>query len=152
MCPRCWSLERQRLFALAISRGEIAIEGRDIIHFAGEISVASLIRARNPASYRVSEYGRDDADLSLNLEAIDLLDASVDTIIANHVLEHVDDGRALAEIFRVLRPGGELVCMVPLVEGWCETYENPAITSPTDCERHFGRTSSPPNGLPPATS
>jgi hypothetical protein len=64
-CPRCWSLERQRLFALAISRGEIAIEGRDIIHFAGEISVASLIRARNPASYRVSEYGRDDADLSL---------------------------------------------------------------------------------------
>jgi predicted SAM-dependent methyltransferase len=68
-----------------------------------------------------------------------LPDASVDIIIANHVLEHVDDGRALAEIFRVLRSCGELVCMVPLVEGWCETYENPAITSPTDRERHFGR-------------
>ncbi len=41
-------------------------------------------------------------------------DASFDGVFLNEVLEHVDDERsALAEIERVLRPGGHLVVMSP---------------------------------------
>ncbi len=54
------------------------------------------------------------------------------------MLEHVNDKLALASIHRVLRPGGILIAMVPIVEGWETTYENPAITSKEDRKRHYG--------------
>ena len=79
------------------------------------------------------------ADLKLNLEAIDLPDASVDLIIANHVLEHVDDRRASQELSRILRTNGLLLCMVPIVEGWKDTYENPAIIDDENRMLHFGQ-------------
>ncbi|GGJ41722.1 hypothetical protein CDQ92_08050 [Sphingopyxis bauzanensis] len=138
-CPKCWSLERQRLLALAIQRGDIEIRGRTIIHFAGELSVTRLIQAKLPARYQVSEYEGDHGDLRLDIENIDLPDNSVDLVIANHVLEHIDDRKALAEIYRILRPCGDLVCMFPIVEGWTETYENPAITDPIGRDLHFGQ-------------
>ncbi len=41
-------------------------------------------------------------------------DASFDRIIASEVLEHIpDDGAALAELFRVLKPGGTIAVTVP---------------------------------------
>jgi SAM-dependent methyltransferase len=41
-------------------------------------------------------------------------DASVDRVMASEVLEHIpDDAAALAEIFRVLKPGGRVAVTVP---------------------------------------
>src|SRR3712207_8881866 len=41
-------------------------------------------------------------------------DASVDRVIASEVLEHIpDDARAMAEIARVLKPGGTVAVTVP---------------------------------------
>ena len=41
-------------------------------------------------------------------------DASVDRVMASEVLEHIpDDVTAMAEIFRVLKPGGRMVITVP---------------------------------------
>jgi predicted SAM-dependent methyltransferase len=73
------------------------------------------------------------------MEAIDLPDASVDLIIANHVLEHVDDAKASRELSRILRPNGVLLCMVPIVEGWATTYQNPDITTDEGRMLHFGQ-------------
>jgi len=47
-------------------------------------------------------------------EALPFPAASFDTVLSHEVLEHVqDDAMALAEIARVLRPGGRLVLFVP---------------------------------------
>ncbi|MBT1072569.1 class I SAM-dependent methyltransferase [Pelotalea chapellei] len=41
-------------------------------------------------------------------------DASFDTVLFSEVIEHLDDPeRALAEIFRVLRPGGRVIIIFP---------------------------------------
>jgi ubiquinone/menaquinone biosynthesis C-methylase UbiE len=46
--------------------------------------------------------------------ALPFADASFDRIIAAEVLEHLpDDGRAMAELFRVLEPGGLIAVTVP---------------------------------------
>ena len=56
-------------------------------------------------------------------------DASWDVVVANHVLEHVDDRKALPEIRRILVPGGLAILPLPLALTFERTYENTAITS-----------------------
>jgi SAM-dependent methyltransferase len=47
--------------------------------------------------------------------ALPLEDSSVDAAVSANLLEHVpDDGRALAEILRILRPGARAVIVVPV--------------------------------------
>lgn len=45
--------------------------------------------------------------------ALPFRDASVGTVLARDVLEHLDDRTAIAEAARVLRPGGHLLVTVP---------------------------------------
>ncbi|MDE3115804.1 MAG: class I SAM-dependent methyltransferase [Pseudomonadota bacterium] len=137
-CPRCKSAERYRLFKLWQDRQPEALQGKDILHFAPEKSISALVRPL-ARSYRTADITPGRADMVLNIEAIDLPDASLDAVICFHVLEHVDDARALSEMFRVLRPGGTAALMVPIVEGWARTYESPAITAPDQRTLHFGQ-------------
>jgi SAM-dependent methyltransferase len=49
-----------------------------------------------------------------DLERLPLADAVADVAVLNEVLEHVpDQGRALSELHRALRPGGQLVVLSP---------------------------------------
>jgi SAM-dependent methyltransferase len=53
-----------------------------------------------------------------------LLDASVDAVVSANLLEHVpDDRRALGEMFRVVRPGGRIVIVVPAGPGTYDYYD-----------------------------
>ena len=62
-----------------------------------------------------------------------------DVVLCNHVLEHlVDDRKAMAEIYRVLKPGGWALLQVPLDEKLHETYEDPGIISKPDRAHHYG--------------
>jgi SAM-dependent methyltransferase len=74
------------------------------------------------------------------MENTGLPQASFDAVFASHVLEHVaDDRRALAEMARILKPGGMLVVMVPLVDAWAETYEDPSVRDEAARELHYGQ-------------
>ena len=56
--------------------------------------------------------------------ALPLADASVDAAVSANLLEHVpDDGLALAEIFRILRPGARAVIVVPVGPGNYDYYD-----------------------------
>lgn len=135
-CARCDSLERHRLFWLWFKQNKHFLPG-PLIHFAPERCLELRLRST------VSEYQTADlyqrADLTLNIEQMDLGSGTVGSVICNHVFEHVDDRRALDETFRVLQSGGLLICSVPLVEGWEATYEDTGISGAKDRELHFGQ-------------
>ena len=138
-CPSCRSLPRQRLLALALQDGFVDFAGKRILHFAPEPSVVRLVESQSPADYIRADLNAAKAARVLNIEGIDLPDASLDVVIASHILEHVDDRKALAEIYRVLAPGGKLVAMVPIVEGWSQTYEDPTKTTESERTIHFAQ-------------
>lgn len=139
-CPNCGSLERHRLLILAVQRGDIPqLEDKNstVLHFAPEPCLEQIFRNRF-ASYDTADLF-NEADLKLDMECIDVADEQYDVVVANHVLEHVDDKKASAEVSRILVEGGILVCQVPIIDGWASTYEDASIT--TDAERllHFGQ-------------
>jgi SAM-dependent methyltransferase len=136
-CPSCRSLERHRHQMLWIKQNEDKLRNKRLLHFAPE-PVMRRIYGALAVSYLSADIA-GYADRVLNIEAIDMPDESWDVVVANHVLEHVDDRKALAEIRRILAPGGFAILSFPLALGFEQTYENPAITSRADRELHFGQ-------------
>jgi SAM-dependent methyltransferase len=137
-CPRCKSAERYRLFKLWLDRHPGRLANADVLHFAPEKSMIALIKP-DAKSYLTGDIQPGKADRVLNIEAVDLPDASFDCVVCSHILEHVDDKKALSEIHRVLRPGGLAVIMIPVIEGWPQTYENPHAVTRDERTIHFGQ-------------
>ncbi|UVC14717.1 class I SAM-dependent methyltransferase [Mesorhizobium onobrychidis] len=137
-CPQCNSLERHRLFKMWFDENKDRIASKSALHFAPETAVTSFLKPL-VSKYVTADLYASLAEIVLNIEAIDLPDNSFDLVICSHVLEHVDDRKALREMHRILTPGGIALLMTPVIEGWPETYENPAITSPQDRALHYGQ-------------
>lgn len=56
-------------------------------------------------------------------DVIDFPDEHFDLVLSNQVLEHVTDPEVvIAEVFRVLRPGGFFIAAFPVVETWYEGH------------------------------
>lgn len=63
-----------------------------------------------------SGYRGNRADLCGDAQSLPLRSASIDTVLATELLEHVrDPGAVVGEIARVLRPGGIVLCTAPFV-------------------------------------
>jgi len=137
-CPRCGSAERYRLFALWLDRHGSALRTARVLHFAPEKGLAKLLKARVGA-YQSADITPGKAEIVRNIEAIEEPNASFDCVVCSHVLEHVDDRKALKEVYRVLKPGGVVLIMLPVIEGWATTYENKAVVTPEDRMRHYGQ-------------
>lgn len=137
-CGNCDSKERHRLMALWVDANARVVDETRILHFAPERFLEPLFRNRS-IQYQSADLQPGVADAVLNIENIDLPDNSVDLVVCSHVLEHVNDERALREMYRILTVGGRALLMFPIVEGWECTYENPAYTSPADRTTYFGQ-------------
>ena len=67
-------------------------------------------------------------------------DSSVDFFICSHVLEHVEDDRkALRELYRILRQGGQGILIVPIILTIDEIDEDPYVTDEAERWRRFGQ-------------
>lgn len=95
---------------------ETARRGASVV--AVDLALGELIQTRDTfAAMRAADELPDGIAATVvqaNGLALPFADASFDRVIASEVLEHVpDDLGAMAELFRVLRPGGRLAATVP---------------------------------------
>ncbi len=138
-CANCGSMERHRLLWLALQslwqNGTIARVGK-MLHVAPEPTLARHFQ-------RDYDYLSVDLDGANAMQAMDICaiafpDNTFDAIVCNHVLEHVPaDQQALAELYRVLKPGGWASIQVPLSGD--VTQEDLTITDPQERERRYGQ-------------
>ncbi len=140
VCPGCTSFERHRLlwiaFVMQWQKGAFRAKGR-MLHVAPEPVLAKKF------DQRFDEYVSIDLDGKRAMEAMDVTaltfaDQYFDAVVCNHVLEHVPDDRtAIAELYRVLKPGGWGSIQVPMKGDI--THEDPGVTDPQERHRLYGQ-------------
>lgn len=139
-CPDCGSLERHRLVWLYLQRQLSFLDGapRLMLHLAPELALERPLR-RVPGLRRITaDLSRTDVMTRLDVTRLPFHDDSFDAIYCSHVLEHVpDDAAAMAELRRVLRPGGWAILQVPVLRD--TTDEDPAVVLPEERLRRFGQ-------------
>lgn len=119
-----WFVERRRLFATLIRKTAIPSDATVVDIGTGTGANLRLLRQMGfaqvvgidpsaDAAHWCAEKGLGDVHTG-DIRALPLADASVDLLLATDVIEHVDeDKQAVAEIWRVLRPGGTALITVP---------------------------------------
>lgn len=139
-CPQCGALERHRLFILADQALDLIPQSSDVLHVAPEALLRDRLQRRCHRYVSLDLYDAS-ADVQEPLEKTSFADACFDVVLCSHVLEHVDDRAAMREIYRVLKAGGTLLAMVPIIEGWQSTYENADASAADATQRdlHFGQ-------------
>lgn len=130
---------------LYLQQQSILREGLRILHVAPERGLQQRFLTRAGVDYIAGDkhepgYSYPPGTVKLDVTDLKFPDGRFDLVICSHVLEHVpDDRKAMAEIFRVLSPGGKAVLTVPLNMDNALTLEDASITDPQERERLYGQ-------------
>jgi SAM-dependent methyltransferase len=126
-CPGCSGQDRHRsLLALLVATTTIFDPGTRILEVAPMRGFESLLRSQPGIDYTSFDLARHAMERG-DITAMRHPDSSADYFICFHVLEHIpDEHLALAEIHRVLKPGGVAVLQVPVDWHVAATREYPA--------------------------
>ena len=142
LCPNCLSLERHRLMWLFLKRETNFFDAQlKVLHIAPEICFIDTFEAIHKENYITADIESPLAKVKLDVHEMPFEEDEFDVVFCNHVMEHVkDDRKAMAEIYRVLKPGGFAILQIPLFYPLKDkTFEDPTITSPKAREKAFGQ-------------
>jgi SAM-dependent methyltransferase len=139
-CPRCNSKARHRRLWLYLERNtNLFADPLRVLHVSPNYSLARRFSRLDNLDYvTVDLHERAYVSTRMDLTAIPLRSGSFDGIVCIHVLEEIpEDRKAMAELFRVLKPGGWAVITTPI---WLDrkTFEEPTITEPEERLKAFG--------------
>ena len=143
-CPHCGASDRERLYALYLKEAITSMpkgKKQRLLHFSPELALGSFIRHTGRFDYRSADLSSPNVDDQIDIcRMAKYPTASFDAFICSHVLEHVTDDRAaLGELFRILKPGGWGILMVPLLTQIKASVEDPSATSEAARWRLFGQ-------------
>lgn len=141
-CPECMSTSRERLIVAMLDSMDVS--GKKVLHIAPEEKIFDFIEplcSVTAADLSPDFYSHIDPNIHFaNVTNLPFPDGAFDLVIANHVMEHVpDDRKAIAEIYRVLGPGGSAILQVPFSPTLTATIEMPSIANPATQSALFGQ-------------
>jgi len=113
LCPFCGSLPRNRRLWQLLNEWQ-NLRG-SVLHFSPNRSLFRVLKKNKNISYYSTNF--TDAFLSdykFDITNIEQPNEKFDTIICYHILEHIiDNKKAIIELFRVLKPNGQLFIQTP---------------------------------------
>lgn len=126
-CPNCLSLERHRFQyeILKLILRDRNTQTMHALHFAPEPGLKPFFGNRF-VKYVTADISMPGVDIYVDIQSLPFADESFDFVFASHVLEHIpDDRKALAEIYRILKPQGMAILPVPIVSETTIEYSSP---------------------------
>lgn len=142
-CSNCGASDRERMYMLWI---EQQIEkksfpiGARAIHFAPEAALSERLRALGIFQYETADLQMNDVDHKVDMMRMPFCDDDFDFFICSHVLEHVQsDDLAIKELYRITKPNGCGILMVPIIVGLEHTLEEPGATDEASRWRLYGQ-------------
>ncbi len=124
VCPGCRCQDRHRALVVVLeARTSFFLSGSRVIEVAPMRNFQRFCLAQSGVDYisfDLRRFAMEKGDITrMRYE-----DESADCFLALHVLEHIpEEAAALAEIRRVLKPGGTAILQVPLFPDVAHTYE-----------------------------
>lgn len=138
-CPWCSSGDRERQIFTFLKEESLIKPGMNLLHMAPELSLQKIFE-KSDIQYFSADIASPLAKFKMDILDIQFPDNFFDTVMCNHVLEHIiDDTKAMSELYRVLKPGGWAILQVPVSLVLQETFEDATVTSPKDREKIFGQ-------------
>jgi SAM-dependent methyltransferase len=141
-CSKCLATDRDRLYAIYFEKVIRNSQKRlKILDIAPTKALNQFLRRQNNFVVRTADLYMGDVDDRVDITNMAIYEDNLfDVFICSHVLEHVeDDISAMRELFRITKPGGWGIAMVPINLGLNEIYENVTIKSEKDRWKHFGQ-------------
>ena len=128
LCPVCGSIARDRFLYWCWTRRAGYDPAAKVLETSPRMPTLYRQRMAERVDYVASDYDESmhKGMIKLDLQDIDLPDASIDVVLTPHVLEHVPDtGKALSELFRVMKPGGHVFLQVPVPQAKTKVPDEP---------------------------
>jgi predicted SAM-dependent methyltransferase len=144
-CPVCGSSDRNRLYSLYFERRfssmKLSQSKFSFLDIAPEKPLADWINTHPFINYRSLDLLMEGVDDRADLTNLNIYENErFDIILCSHVLEHIDDDRkAIAELFRILKPGGFAILMVPILLTLNDDLENTEWTSNAERWKYYGQ-------------
>lgn len=143
LCPACGCNDRERhVFAYMRAGGLLdAMRGKSLLHFAPEPRLTPRLKQAGLARHVQADlYPAAPGIEKIDMLAIPYADQTFDFVLANHVLEHVaDDAGALAELRRVLKPGGRAILQTPYSDVLEHTLSDAGVTTEESRVQLYGQ-------------
>ena len=149
LCPFCGASDRDRLCALYIQdhlKGAKTDGAVKIVDFAPSPPLSLFIRELikrlgQEITYWTADLYGEGVDDKVDITDMRLYkDGQFDFVICSHVLEHVEnDRKALSELYRILKPSGWGILMVPIILSIEGIDEDPTVVDTAERWRRFGQ-------------
>lgn len=140
-CPFCKATDRDRLLAAFLDM--LKPENNELLRMlqiAPSPSVEYYALKRKDIIYESTDLFMSGVTFQADLQNMDMVqDETYDIIVCSHVLEYVkNDAMAMGELYRMLKPKGVCLVVVPLVVGKQDTEEQWGCTEEENWRR-FGQ-------------
>ncbi|WP_353777939.1 methyltransferase domain-containing protein [Winogradskyella sp. 3972H.M.0a.05] len=140
-CPNCRASDRDRLYAAYLKNFYTPTEKNTrLLHIAPSWPLEKHYLSKSFTT-TTTDLEMPDVDIHANIEDMNCFeDNEFGFFICSHVLEHVNSpDKALSELKRILKVGGEGIIMVPIIPTLEHTVEDPSHKTDEERLKHYGQ-------------
>ncbi|MDQ0417333.1 SAM-dependent methyltransferase [Croceifilum oryzae] len=141
ICSICMAMDRERLYVWFMERETDLVRANvSVLHIDPEKNVKNRLDTCSNLQYVCGDLKPlDPWTKGIDVTNLYYEDQSFDVVLCSHILENIlDDGKAMRELYRVMKVGGWGIMQVPLATNIKMSFEDERVVTPEDRTRAYG--------------